>query len=202
MAGETRQKIVEATERLIKLRGLARVTTKEIAREIGLSEGALYRHFDHKEEIFFAIIAQHLPTFLSAFETHLPGTADIESNLTAIVLAGMDYFGELIPMSASFLADTELLAQYRQKMSRVAAGPVGGGPQNIEDLLATYLEEEKQLGRIQSHIASRSIAILLLGACFQWTYHSQMLGQPHLGQTREQFLGELIPALISGPQSS
>ena len=76
------------------------------------------------------------------------------------------------------------------------------GQQNIEDLLATYLEEEKQLGRIQSPIASRGIAILLLGACFQWTYLSQMLGQPHLGKTREQFLGELIPGLIAGPQPS
>src|SRR5258708_28878771 len=103
MAGETRQKIVEATERLIKMKGLARVTTKEIAREVGLSEGALYRHFEHKEEAVFAIITQHLPTFLTAFETHLPGTAYIGCNLTAIRLAGMDYFGDLIPLSASFL---------------------------------------------------------------------------------------------------
>ncbi len=202
MAGETRQKIVEATERLIKLKGLARVTTKEIAREVGLSEGALYRHFEHKEEVFFAIIAQHLPTFLSAFETHLPGTADVASNLTAIMLAGMDYFGELIPMSASFLSDTELLAQYRQKMSRVAAGPGGGGPQKIEDLLATYLEEEKQLGRIQSPMESRTAAVLLLGACFQWTYLTQLMGQPPLNKTREQFIGGLIPDLIGRSQPS
>ena len=57
MAGETRQKILDATQKLIQLRGLSRVTTKEIARETGLSEGALYRHFEHKEEVFFAIIA-------------------------------------------------------------------------------------------------------------------------------------------------
>jgi hypothetical protein len=49
---------------------------------------------------------------------HLPGTAHIEDNLMAIALAGMEYFGELILMSASLLADTELLAQYRQKMSK------------------------------------------------------------------------------------
>jgi AcrR family transcriptional regulator len=196
MAGETRQKIMEATERLLKLKGLARVTTKEIARETGLSEGALYRHFEHKEEVFFAIIAQHLPTFLSTFETHLPGTADIQSNLTAIALAAMDYFGELIPMSASFLADTELLAQYRQKMSQVAAGPVAGGPQKIEDLLATYLDEEKQLGRIQSPVAPRDMAILLLGACFQYTYLYRLMGNPPSGKTREQFLEELIPGLL------
>ena len=128
MAGETRQKILDATQKLIQLRGLSRVTTKEIARETGLSEGALYRHFEHKEEVFFAIIAQHLPTLLGSFGTHLPGTADIQTNLKAIMLAAMDYFGKLIPMSASFLADTKLLAQYRKKLSQIAEGPIAGGP--------------------------------------------------------------------------
>src|SRR6266849_2277544 len=144
MAGETRQKILDAAEKLFILKGLARVTTKEIARETGLSEGALYRHFEHKEEVFFAILAKTLPAFLNAFETHLPGTGDATSNLQAIALAAMDYFAGLIPMSASFLADTELLTQYRQKMSQVTAAGQGG-PQKIEDLLVAYLEEEQQL---------------------------------------------------------
>jgi AcrR family transcriptional regulator len=197
MAGETRQKIVEATERLIKMKGLSRVTTKEIARETGLSEGALYRHFEHKEEVFFAIIAQHLPTFLSTFEKHLPGTADIQSNLIAIALATMDYYGELIPMSASFLADTELLEQYRQKMSQVAAGQgARHGPQHVEDLLVTYLEEERQLGRLRSRIESRVMAILLLGACFQYTYLLHLMGNSPTGKTREKFVEELIIGLL------
>ena len=202
MAGETRQKIVEATERLIQLKGLARVTTKEIARETGLSEGALYRHFEHKEEVFFAIIAQHLPTFLGAFEMHLPGTEDVQSNLKVIALAAMDYFDKLIPMSASFLADTELLVQYRAKMSQVAAGTgtvdrAAAGPQRVEDLLATYLDEEKQLGRLPAHIASREIAMLLLGACFQFAYLHHLMGQTPLGKTREQFVEGLIRGMMS-----
>src|SRR5579883_2746924 len=175
MAGETRQKIIEATERLARVRGLSRVTTKEIAREVGLSEGALYRHFEHKEEVFFAILAQHLPKFLAAFEAHLPGTGDVEENLQAIVLAGMDYFAELIPMTAFFLTDSELLERYRARMSEVHAH-AHGGPQQIEDLLSTYLDEEKQLGRIQSPLASRTMVILLLGACFQYTYLLQLMG--------------------------
>ena len=67
MAGETRQKILDAAEKLLLLKGMARVTTKEIARETGLSEGALYRHFDHKEEIFFALMARHLPVLCVVF---------------------------------------------------------------------------------------------------------------------------------------
>ena len=197
MAGETRQKILDATQKLIQLRGLSRVTTKEIARETGLSEGALYRHFEHKEEVFFAIIAQHLPTLLGSFGTHLPGTADVQTNLKAIMLAAMDYFGKLIPMSASFLADTKLLAQYRKKLSQIAEGPIAGGPQKIEELLSTYLEEEKQLGRIQAQIASKEIAILLLGACFQFTYIHHLMGDTPFGKTEEQFVGELIQGLMA-----
>ncbi|GCF11260.1 TetR/AcrR family transcriptional regulator [Dictyobacter arantiisoli] len=202
MAGETRQKILEATERLIKMRGLARVTTKEISREVGLSEGALYRHFEHKEEIIFTLVARYLPSFLHAFETHLPGTGDVEGNLTAIMLAGMEYFGELIPMSASFLADTELLVQYRQKMSQVKAGPNGGGPQHIENLLATYLGEERQLGRLQASIAPRELAILLLGACFQYTYLSQLMGNPPADREREQYVQELVQGILGSSQPS
>lgn len=197
MAGETRQKIIEATERLIRIKGLGRVTTKEIARETGLSEGALYRHFEHKEEVFFAIIAQNLPTFLDVFQTHEPGTADLQSNLQAIAQAAMQYFSKLVPMSASFLADTELLEQYRAKMSQMLAAGASQGPQKIEDLLATYLDEEKQLGRLQPYVSSRAIAALLLGACFQFTYLHQLMGNTPSGQTEDQFAAELIRSLMS-----
>jgi AcrR family transcriptional regulator len=190
MPGETRQKILDATERLIQLKGLSRVTTKEIARETGLSEGAIYRHFEHKEEVFFEIIRQHLPTFLDAFETHLPGTGTVQSNLQAIILAAMNYHRKLIPMSASFLADTELLTQYRQKMSQVK-----GGPQKVEELLATYLEEEKQLGRIQSRIPGKELALALLGACFQFTYFRQLIGDTP--QTDEEFVIAMLQGLLA-----
>src|SRR5439155_23407041 len=110
MAGETRQKILDAAEKLLLLKGLGRVTTKEIARETGLSEGALYRHFEHKEEVLFAVLTKHLPTFLEIFQTHVAGTGSVSENLEAIALAAIEYYGQLIPMSASFFADTELLA--------------------------------------------------------------------------------------------
>src|SRR5579864_4615978 len=91
MAGETRQKILDATEKLLLLKGLARVTTKEIARETGLSEGALYRHFDHKEEIFFALMAKYLPVLHHTFQTHRPGTGTLSENLASIAQATIHY---------------------------------------------------------------------------------------------------------------
>lgn len=82
-AGRNTTKILEATERLIQLKGLARVTTKEIARESGLSEGARYRHFEQKEEVFFEIMQTHLPIFLETLRAYPAGTEMVSENLEA-----------------------------------------------------------------------------------------------------------------------
>lgn len=193
MYGGTRQRILDATERLIHLKGLARVTTKEIARATGLSEGALYRHFDHKEEVFFTLLSKHLPTFLDTFNRHVAGTGTVSGNLEAIALATISYYEQLIPMSASFFADTELLARFRDVIHQI-----NGGPQRIYELVAAYIEEEQQLGRIEKQIPALSIATLLLGPCFQRVFVRQLLGADPFGKTDQEFAEELVQALTPG----
>jgi AcrR family transcriptional regulator len=193
MPGETRQKILEATARLLQMKGLARVTTKEIARETGLSEGALYRHFEHKEEVFFAVLTKHLPTFLEIFNTYVAGTGSVSENLEAIALAAIQYYGQLIPMSASFFADTELLAHYQ-----AAIRQINGGPQRFFEVVAAYIAEEQALGRIEKHVPALNIAIQLLGPCFQYEFLRQFMGYQPFGQTNREFVKNLIQGLASG----
>jgi AcrR family transcriptional regulator len=192
MPGETRQKILDAAEKLILLKGLARVTTKEIARETGLSEGALYRHFDHKEEIFFALLAEHQPALHDTFQTHQPGTGTLNENLAAIAQATIRYYEQLIPMGASFLADTELLTQFRETIL-----PLNMGPQNVFERVEAYIEEEQQLGRIGQHVPALSIATLLLGPCFQWVFIRQFLGYDPFNKTDQQFAEDLVQGLTA-----
>ena len=192
MAGATRQKILDAAEKLLLLKGLARVTTKEIARETGLAEGALYRHFDHKEEIFFALMARHLPAFHETFQEHQAGTGTPSENLAAIAQAALHYYDQIVPMGASFLADTELLAQFRATIR-----PLGIGPQNVFELVATYIEEEQQLGRIGRQVSALTIATLLLGPCFQRVFNRLFLGADPFHKTEQQFAEELVQGLTS-----
>lgn len=195
MAGETRHKILDAAEKLILLKGLGRITTKELARETGLSEGALYRHFDHKEDIFFAILHKHLPTLLEAFQKRQAGTGTISENLVMIMEAVMHYYEQLVPMSAAFLADTELLVRFREVVQSINAGP-----QILIFTVAAYIEEEQRLGRLGSHIPAVNIAQLLVGPCFQHVYIGQIMGYDPFGLTNEQFARELVEGLMSGIQ--
>ncbi len=57
MAGEERrQQIVRVAMRLFSQRGFSGTTTKEIAREAGVSEAMVFKHFATKEELFNAIL--------------------------------------------------------------------------------------------------------------------------------------------------
>ncbi|GHO87447.1 TetR/AcrR family transcriptional regulator [Dictyobacter formicarum] len=190
--GTTRHKILEAAEKLLLLKGSAHVTTKEIARAVGLSESALYRHFDHKEDIFFALMAEHLPVFHEVFQTHQAGTATVRENLVALVLATVHYYGQLIPMGVSFLADKELLEQFR-----ATTQPLDIGPHNVFERLAAYLEEEQRLGRLRQYPSALTMATLLLGPCFQRAFNQQFMGFDPFHQTDQQFAEELVQGLLA-----
>lgn len=190
MPGKTREKILQATEKLVQMRGLARVTTREIAQETGLSEGALYRHFGHKEEVFFEILMKYLPPLLDMLKMYAPGTGTVSENLEAIALATISYYEHLIPMGASFLADTELLLQYRKALQRINAGP-----DKFVEVFVAYIEEEQQLGRIEKYVPALSIAIQLLGACFQYEFLRQFTGDLPFNQTAREFVHMLVQSL-------
>ncbi|MEC4686447.1 MAG: TetR/AcrR family transcriptional regulator [Nitrospirota bacterium] len=53
-----RTQIVQAALRIIGSRGLGALTTAAIAKEVGISEATLYRHFKNKEEILNVMTEQ------------------------------------------------------------------------------------------------------------------------------------------------
>lgn len=54
----TRAALIDAGRRLFAERGYAAVATEEIVRTAGVTRGALYHHFDGKEELFAAVYEQ------------------------------------------------------------------------------------------------------------------------------------------------
>lgn len=56
-AGKTRARICEAALALFVEQGIAETTTRDIARGAEVAEGTLYRHFESKEELSWALYA-------------------------------------------------------------------------------------------------------------------------------------------------
>ncbi len=53
-----REQIVQATLKIIAQKGVSSLTTSALAREVGISEANLYRHFRNKDEIYMATVSQ------------------------------------------------------------------------------------------------------------------------------------------------
>ncbi|HPI91549.1 MAG TPA: TetR/AcrR family transcriptional regulator [Deltaproteobacteria bacterium] len=57
------QQIIEAAQRLIFKHGSEHLTVKRIAKEVGISEAAIYRHFKSKRSILLFLVS-HIETIL------------------------------------------------------------------------------------------------------------------------------------------
>ena len=72
-AAERRQAIVQAAQRVFSSRSYAGATTAEIAREAGVSEPIIYRHFLSKRELYFACLDSAWAELRGLMETKLAG---------------------------------------------------------------------------------------------------------------------------------
>ena len=55
MKTERQQEIINVALKLINEKGIQGLTMKNLSKEIGISEPAIYRHFENKIEILLAI---------------------------------------------------------------------------------------------------------------------------------------------------
>lgn len=57
MAGERKQQILQALAKMLESPKREKITTASLAKELGVSEAALYRHFANKAQMFEGLIA-------------------------------------------------------------------------------------------------------------------------------------------------
>jgi AcrR family transcriptional regulator len=192
---DLRERILEAAEQVIRTNGLSKTTTKEIARIAICSEGSLYNHFQSKEDLYIHVMKRHLQGYL-AILLKLPGrkgTRTVQENLEEVAKASLDFFHLSIVMTASMFTEPDFLARHRQGFQKR-----NEGPHRSNEIVAAYFHAEQKLGRVNADLNPRSVADLLLGACFQHAFHLQFLGEDEPEDARKQFVENLLQALMQG----
>ncbi len=159
-----RVRLLDAAHELMLTVGLARATTKEIARAAGCSEAALYKHFDSKEELFIRVLTERLPPLgplLSSLAAE-PGRHSLRENLTEIARQACLFYEQSFPIAASLYAETQLKRRHDDAMRQM-----GSGPHMPIQGLDAYLRAEQAVGRVRPDADTFAAASLLLGACAQ-----------------------------------
>lgn len=81
---ESRRRLEDAALRMFVAHGIDASTTKAIAREAGMAEGNLYRHYASKEDLAWAVYVAHLARVVSELEA-VVGETDTRTNLAALL---------------------------------------------------------------------------------------------------------------------
>lgn len=104
---EQRQRqIVEAARKIIATTGMENLTVREIAREVGISDGDIYRHFRSKRDILLLLIEDVERTLFDATEraaSEKPGPLE---SLENVLKAHLSYLEQRRGISLIVIGET------------------------------------------------------------------------------------------------
>ncbi len=190
-----RAEIVAAAEELLRTKGLAAVTTRQVAALVGCSEAAIYVHFKSRLELLLAVLGESLPDMLAPFRelAASAGRNTPEENLETAAKGMMAFQGRVIPMIAGLFAERDVLNSYRESLLRDDKGP-----HRATATIARYLQAEQELGRISKHVDASTAANLLVSAVFFRAFTQQFFEAPAT-TSNTRYLRQVIATLLQRP---
>ncbi|WP_255654505.1 TetR/AcrR family transcriptional regulator [Cohnella sp. REN36] len=190
---DLKSKIAEAAEQVLLTNGLAKTTTKEIARAAGCSEGSLYNHFKSKEDLFLHVLRGQLQQLMKTMGRlqSLDGKETVRGNLVHVALAALEDFSNSMSLICSVFSEPGILLRHREGFAAR-----NEGPHRANEGLERYLSKEKQLGRVPEGMDPRAVADLLLGSCFQHAFQLNFMGGRESPEDRLQYANRLLDTLL------
>jgi len=120
---DTKERLLEATFKLISEKGYLGATTREIAHRAGVTELTLFRHFGSKERLFEEVLKRY--TFLPKLKGLLPELKDMSYNESLFVLG--ERFIETL--------------KERKSLIKIMFSEINLYPEKIKDIYSNFIDE-------------------------------------------------------------
>lgn len=193
MANEGRDRLLEAAKRVIAKSGIAGATMRAIAKEAGLSTGAIYHYYAKKEEILYDVMSASLSEARRISEQSRDGNPTREEILEEILLNIRRRFDKVDDnriqfylAQAAMLGDEELRSKFKDKY--------GEWITRTEELMG-FLYEDRPGGH------RKALATLLLGAIegasLQLLIGANQASADEMARVWRLLLAECLPTLLA-----
>jgi AcrR family transcriptional regulator len=198
-----RERFLDGAADVLRSRGYAAATTKEIASAAGLSEAMLYKVFRDKVDLFLGVLTERLPRVALVRDgfAEQVGHGTLAANLKRLAAELLAFYLETFPIAASVFSDSRLLSHLRE-----ALRDAGRGPQVNVEAVAAYLAAEQEAGRVRATAKPAAAAELLVGAClhraFLTRFNGGGLSKRELSRFAADVVDELVPTLEADDQDT
>lgn len=176
-ASEVRQiELVDAALHIIATRGIAELTTRSLALHVGLSSGAIFRHFASIEALLDAVVSRVEAVLES---TYPPATLPPLERLERFVEARSTTVGNQLGILRLVLSEQFVLALPKGGSERLAACR-----RKTLAFVRRCLEEGQSSGEVRSDVEATPLSIIVMGT-IQALALSTSVPRVHEVQSRE-----------------
>jgi len=170
-ADERKDEVVDAAIRLAGEIGPDRITTEHLAKEVGISQPGIFRHFPTKGDIWWAV-AQRIGAMMGK-------KAGLSENLEAVpadqlrkLVIGHLGFIETTPAIHAILFSRELHAE-NEKMRAFFAGLVASRQRLFSKLIAAEIVTGRFRKTLDPDDAAFLILALIQGLAMRWSLNAR-----------------------------
>lgn len=167
----SREDILAASLNLFAERGFDAVSTSMIAASVGITKGALYRHFSNKQEIFESIIKRMFELDEQrANEDHVPAK-EIKDDPASYSQTSLVDFCEFVNNQFIFWTEDSFASAFRRmitieqyknaEMRKLYQDVIASGPVNYTTNLLSEMIKNNQLNDKAKNFGAYNLAIQL-----------------------------------------
>lgn len=167
-----REAILAAALKLLRERGIARVTSREVAALAGVSEASVFYHYKDRAGLLRAVFEQGLEPLQALAGGGALSGADLHDALTRFAGTLDRFLDQALPVIAAAQSDRALRDALGAYMTEQDLGPHRGVA-----ALGEYLAAEQAAGRVRAGVDPGAVAMLFVGACYMRASQRQMPAQ-------------------------
>ena len=156
---DRQQQIIEAAIELISEKGIQQLTIKNLAKKIGLAEGALYRHFESKVDILLGILTMFKANKSMALK-QMQSSSEIDA-LAKLQSLFQERFAQFNanPAIAAVIFSEEIFQNDKQLSEEVFQIM-----QESQEVIRRVIENGQQAGQMRTDISAKQLSLLITGA--------------------------------------
>lgn len=184
-----REQIIEAATRVFAEKGFRRATTREVAREAGVSEGTIYNYFEDKDALLMAILDKLNETERRAEDFEEGIATDFRGFFNEYLRRRMSFIWEHREVFRVVLSEMLVNAELRGLYLRQVVAPTMGiAEENFRSRM-----EQGEVRQTDAPLTTRSVAGAVLGVLVLG-----LLGDEEIGSRSEEVPDALAELLIHG----
>jgi TetR/AcrR family transcriptional regulator, fatty acid metabolism regulator protein len=151
-----RIKICEALKQLLAEKEFGAITTAEIARTAGVTEGLIYKYFEDKRDLLHQVLAEYMAFFLTSAEQDLRGIKGALNKLRKLVWSHLNMYATDRVFARILVFEVRNFPDYFRSDAYQIVKHYG---RVLEDIL----EEGVHAGEIRGDVSAAMMRQLILG---------------------------------------